>query len=78
VPELAALVAIAVVLDVAAAIQAEQSRVLAELVARRALDRVIDVSTSVGLLAFESPDFYDRLMRARAQGHFRSMQTATS
>ena len=74
-PELGALVAISVALDVANAIQTEQSRVLSELVGRRALDRVLDVSTRIDLLAFESPDFYDRLSRARAQGQFRSLQT---
>jgi ATP-binding cassette, subfamily B, bacterial len=75
VPVLAALVAITVALDLAQAIQNEQSRVLGELVGRRALDRVLDVATRVDLLAFESPDFYDRLQRARAQGTFRSLQT---
>ena len=75
VPELAALVAITVALDFARAIEVEQTRVLSELVGRQALSRVIDVSTQVDLLAFESPDFYDRLQRARAQGMFRSMQT---
>jgi ATP-binding cassette subfamily B protein len=74
-PELAALVAITVALDFAQAIENEQSRVLAELVSRRALSRVLDVSTRIDLLAFESPDFYDRLQRARAQGTFRSLQT---
>jgi ATP-binding cassette, subfamily B, bacterial len=74
-PELAALVAITVALDFARAIEVEQSRVLGELVGRRALGRVLDVSTRIDLLAFESPDFYDRLQRARAQGMFRSLQT---
>jgi ABC-type multidrug transport system fused ATPase/permease subunit len=74
-PELAALVAITVALDLAGAIVAEQSRVLGELVGRRAFDRVLDVSTRIELLAFESPDFYDQLTRARAQGMFRSLQT---
>jgi ABC-type multidrug transport system fused ATPase/permease subunit len=74
-PVLAALVAITVALDLAQAIQNEQSRVLGELVGRRALDRVLDVATRVDLLAFESPDFYDRLQRARAQGQYRALQT---
>ena len=75
VPVLAALVGVTVALDLARAVQAEQSRVLGELVGRRALDRVMDVSTGIDLLAFESPEFYDRLTRARAQGQFRSLQT---
>jgi ATP-binding cassette subfamily B protein len=74
-PWLVALVAMTVALDLAQALQSEQSRVLGELVGRRAIDRVIDVSTRIDLLAFESPDFYDRLQRARAQGQFRAMQT---
>jgi ATP-binding cassette, subfamily B, bacterial len=74
-PELVALVGITVALDLAQAVENEQSRVLGELVGRRALTRVLDVSTRVDLLAFESPDFYDRLQRARAQGQFRSLQT---
>jgi ATP-binding cassette subfamily B protein len=72
---LAALVAITVALDLAQAVQSEQSRVLGELVGRKAIDRVLDVSTRIDLLAFESPEFYDRLQRARAQGQFRAMQT---
>ena len=74
-PWLVALVAITVALDLAQAIQNEQTRVLGELVGRRALDRVIDVSTRIDLLAFESPEFYDRLQRARSQGQFRALQT---
>jgi ATP-binding cassette subfamily B protein len=74
-PELGALVGINVALDVARAIEAEQTRILGELVSRRAADRVLDVSTRVDLLAFDSPDFYDRLQRARAQGQWRSLQT---
>lgn len=74
-PWLVALVAITVALDIAQAIQNEQTRVLGELVGRKAIDRVIDVSTRIDLLAFESPEFYDRLQRARAQGQFRALQT---
>ncbi|HEU6446268.1 MAG TPA: ABC transporter ATP-binding protein [Gaiellaceae bacterium] len=77
-PWLVALVGITVALDLAQAIQSEQSRVLGELVGRRAIDRVMDVSTRIDLLAFESPDFYDRLQRARAQGQFRAVQTVQS
>lgn len=72
---LAALVAITVALDLAQAVQSEQSRVLGELVGRKAIDRVLDVSTRIDLLAFESPDFYDQLQRARAQGQVRALQT---
>jgi ATP-binding cassette subfamily B protein len=74
-PPLVALVVVTVLLDLARAVQNEQSRVLGELVGRKAIDRVLDVSTRIDLLAFESPDFYDRLQRARAQGQFRALQT---
>jgi ATP-binding cassette, subfamily B, bacterial len=74
-PPLAALVVVTVALDLARAIQNEQSRVLGELVGRKAIDRVLDVSTRIDLLAFESPDFYDRLQRARSQGQYRALQT---
>jgi ATP-binding cassette subfamily B protein len=74
-PELVLLVGLTVALDFASAIEAEYSRVLGELVGRRALDRVLDVATRVDLLAFESPDFYDRLRRAQAHGPFRSLET---
>jgi ATP-binding cassette, subfamily B, bacterial len=74
-PALVALVVVTVTLDLARAIQNEQGRVLGELVGRKAVDRVLDVSTRIDLLAFESPDFYDRLQRARAQGQYRALQT---
>ena len=74
VPELAALVGIGVLLSLAQAVLAEQNRVLAELVGRRAFDGVLNVATRVDLLAFESPDFYDRLIRAVTQGQLRSIQ----
>src|SRR5262245_62031818 len=74
-PPLIALVAVTVTLDLARAVEQEQSRVLGELAGRKAIDRVLDVSTRIDLLAFESPDFYDRLQRARAQGQFRAAQT---
>jgi ABC-type multidrug transport system fused ATPase/permease subunit len=74
-PVLVALVVVTVALDLARAIQTEQGRVLGELVGRKAIDRVLDVATRIDLLAFESPEFYDRLQRARAQGQFRALQT---
>jgi ABC-type multidrug transport system fused ATPase/permease subunit len=76
-PSLAAFVGLNLALDLAGAVEAEQSRLLGELVGRRALDRVIDVTVSVDLLAFEDPAFHDRLRRAQAQGQWRAMQTVT-
>ena len=77
VPELGALVLVGLVLSLAQAVQAEQSRILAELVGRRAFDGVLDVATRVDLLSFEAPAFYDRLIRAVTQGQFRSIQIVT-
>jgi ATP-binding cassette subfamily B protein len=76
-PSLTAFVALTLALDLARAVEAEQSRLLGELVGRRALDRVIDVTVSVDLLAFEDPAFHDRLRRAQMQGQWRAMQTVT-
>ncbi|MDQ4145923.1 MAG: ATP-binding cassette domain-containing protein [Actinomycetota bacterium] len=74
VPELAALVAVTVLLSFAGAIQVEQSRVLGELVARTAFDRVLDVAGAVDLEAYESPQFFDRLQRAQVGSLTRPMQ----
>ena len=77
VPELVALVAVGLVLSLAQAVQVEQSRILGELVGRRAFDMVLNVATRIDLLAFESPAFYDRLIRAVTQGQLRSVQIVT-
>jgi ATP-binding cassette subfamily B protein len=77
VPELAALVAVGLLLSLAQAVQIEQSRILGELVGRRAFDMVLNVATRIDLLAFESPAFYDRLIRAVTQGQLRSVQIVT-
>ena len=76
-PELLALAVLTVTLDVLNALRSEQSRILGELVARRALDRILDVATRVDLLSYESAEFYDRLRRAQATGPFRALQIAT-
>ena len=55
-PPFRALIAVTIALDFARAIKSEQSRVLAERVGRRALDRVLDVVTEADLLEFESPE----------------------
>jgi ATP-binding cassette subfamily B protein len=74
-PWLGAIVGLTIALDFARAIENEQSRLLGELVGRRALDRVLDVTTAADLLDFEDPEFHDRVQRARMQGQFRSLQT---
>lgn len=74
IPGLAALVSITVLLSFAAAIQVEQSRIMGEMVARAANDRVLDVAAAVELEAFEWPDFFDRLQRAQLAGSTRPLQ----
>ena len=74
-PWLGAIVGVTILLDFARAVENEQSRLLGELVGRRALDRVIDVATAADLLQFEDPEFHDRLRRAQMQGQFRALQT---
>ncbi len=76
-PEIAALAVLTVTLDVLKALGSEQSRILGELVARRAFDRILDVATRVNLMTYESADFYDRLRRAQMTGPFRALQIAS-
>jgi ATP-binding cassette, subfamily B, bacterial len=76
-PKLAAFVALGMVLDMLNALRSEQSRVLGELVARYAFDRILDVATRVDLLSYESADFHDRLRRAQATGPISALQIAT-
>lgn len=75
-PSLAALVVLTVLLSFAAAVQVEQNRILGELVARTAYDRVLDVAEAIELEAFERPEFFDRLQRAQVAGLTRPMQLA--
>ncbi len=49
-PEIAALAVLTVTLDVLKALGSEQSRILGELVGRRAFDRILDVATRVPLM----------------------------
>src|SRR5262245_37495536 len=52
-PEILELAVLTVVLDVFASWRAEQGRILGELVARSAFDRILDVATRVDLLVYE-------------------------
>jgi len=54
----------------------EQQRLLGELVARHAVDRILEVSTAVELLTFDSPAFHNRLQRARVNAATRPAQMA--
>ena len=70
-----------VLLSIASAVAAictvmrtEQQRVLGELVSRVAVNRVLEVSAAVDLLAFDSPAFHDRLERAKSNAGGRPLQ----
>ena len=73
-PELVVLVATTMLLTIVAAVQAEQQRILAELVTRYVDDRLLDVAVAVDLEAFERPAFFDRLQRAHVSGQSRPWQ----
>jgi ATP-binding cassette, subfamily B, bacterial len=51
---------------VAGAVQGQLQRLLGELVTRSTWANVLDVSTSVRLIEYEEPDFYDRLQRVQS------------
>lgn len=74
VPDLVLLAVVSAAVAFAAVARAEQQRVLSELVARHATSRVLDVATSVDLLAFETPGFHDRLQRAHVNAVVRPLQ----
>ena len=74
----AVIIGMLAVLNVARVVQNEQSRLLGELVARRAMASVIAVATSLELVEFESDTFYDRLHRAQLQGQSRAFQMVTA
>lgn len=56
------------------AVQGSLSRYVGESVARAMWHRVLDVSTTVGLKQFESPEFFDRLERVRSSALTRPFQ----
>ncbi|MCB0987652.1 MAG: ABC transporter ATP-binding protein [Microthrixaceae bacterium] len=62
---LGVLVALTAVLGLSTAVSRELSTLLAELVGRDATGRILDVAASVNLESYESPEFHDRLERAR-------------
>ena len=55
----------------------EQQVIMGELVSRHAMDKVLRVATSVDLVAFESPAFHNRLLRAQINASGRPAQMAT-
>jgi len=63
---LVALAAVTAVSSLSAPLLAQQQRLLGELVQRTTYDQVLDVTQSVDLISFESPEFFDQLQRVQA------------
>ena len=78
VPSLALLVGATVVMGAVEAFAAHQQRLLSELVGNHTYERIIDVASSVDLASFEDPEFYDRLLRARASALTRPVAMVSS
>lgn len=78
IPQLVAAVAALALLTAGSAVvgsvQSFVSRYVGESVARAMWQRLLDVSTTVGLKQFESPDFFDRLERVRTSALTRPFQ----
>ena len=76
-PYLIALLAVTIFLSLAQSVQTEKSKVMGEQITRLAFDRIFDVSSGVELAAYESPEFFDRLQRAKINGASRPIQMVT-
>jgi ATP-binding cassette subfamily B protein len=76
VPQLIVLALITGLSAAASAILGERQRVLAALVERHVLDRILDVVAEVPLTSFEDPAFHDRLRRATINASERSWQVS--
>ncbi len=76
-PAVLLLAGVGAVVSFANLARVEQQRLLAEQVGRYATGRVLDVSSSVDLIAYEDPEFADRLQRAAANASVRPLQVAT-
>src|SRR5437588_181388 len=77
IPYLLGLFVITILLSLASSVEAEEGKVLGELVSRLTYDRVFGVAERVELAAFESPQFFDRLQRAMINGAQRPIQMTT-
>lgn len=77
VPILVGLAALSALLSFAGQARIEQQRLMGELVGRYAVDQVLEVSSSVHLMAFDSPTFHNRLQRAMINAAARPTQMVT-
>ncbi len=71
------LLAVSVLQSMLGVLVGEQQRLLEARVTRHMQGRVLDVSQAVDLMAYEDPDFYDRLQRAQYGALFRPLQVTT-
>ena len=77
VPDIVILAVIIGIIGTSNAARNEVQRTLGELVARYATTRVIEISTAVDLLSFDTPAFHDRQQRAVVNASFRPVQMTT-
>jgi ATP-binding cassette subfamily B protein len=74
VPDIVALAVTIGVVGIASAVRGEVQLTLNELVSRYTMNKVIEVSTAVDLLSFETPAFHDRQQRAVINASARPLQ----
>jgi len=77
IPSVVLLVVALGVASVAGIIRTEVQRLLAELVARSAMQQVVDTASRADLTRFEDPAFHDRLQRAIVNASIRPLQMTT-
>lgn len=75
-PELVVLGVVSALVSSANLARSEQQRLLTELVGRYSAVQVLEVACQVELLAFEHPEFSDRLHRAQLNAQMRPVQVA--
>ena len=75
-PELVVLGVVSALVSFANLARSEQQRLLTELVGRYSAGQVLEVACEVELLAFEHPEFSDRLHRAQLNAQMRPLQVA--
>lgn len=76
-PDLLAMAGSIALIAIANSGSRELQRILGELVSRHSLGKVLDVSVTADLLAFETPAFHDRLQRAQLNATSRPLQMTT-
>ena len=77
IPSIVLLVVALGVASVAGIVRTEVQRLLAELVARSAMQQVVDAASRADLARFEDPAFHDRLQRAIVNASIRPLQMTT-